>query len=116
MLLGWFEKRWCWHWDLELLIGKLQDATKVIPPGREFLRRIINLLQGGWLYHPHILLNRAFFSDLRWWQFLLFHWNGDPRMMPLPSPLLLLVVDLLVDLTVAWALESCIRCFRTIVP
>ena len=39
-----------------------------------------------------------------------------PQMMPLPSPLPLLVVDLLADLAVDWASESWIRRFRAIVP
>ena len=34
LLLGWLERRWCWRRDLESLIGKLQDAAKVIPPGQ----------------------------------------------------------------------------------
>ena len=92
MLLGWFEKKWCWRRDLESLIGKLQDAAKVIPPGRAFLRRIIDLLQGGWHYNHHIRLNRKFFADLRWWQFLLSYWNGV-RFVPLQRPEVVVVSD-----------------------
>ena len=36
LLHGWFGKRWCWRRDLESLIGKLQDAAKVIPRAGHF--------------------------------------------------------------------------------
>ena len=40
----WRNKRWCTRRQLELLIGHLHHAAKVVWPGRTFLRRTIDLL------------------------------------------------------------------------
>ena len=44
LLEAWLHKRFCKRKDLESLIGHLQHACKVVPQGRSFLRRMINLL------------------------------------------------------------------------
>ena len=62
--------------DLLSLIGLLAYATKVVPEGRPFLRRMINLASSfKHLDHP-IRLNADFKSDLMWWHLFLHTWNG----------------------------------------
>ena len=64
LLYQWASKKWCTRTELESLIGSLHHVTKVVPPGRTFLRRMIDLLcaltvnsaaiwPGGWsFYNP----------------------------------------------------------------
>ena len=44
LLEVWSQKRWCRRNDLESLIAHLQHACKVVPQGRSFLSRMMNLL------------------------------------------------------------------------
>ena len=82
LLEQWSHKRSCKRKDLESLMGHLQHACKVVPQGRSFLRRMINLLcafrredhpippQPGVLSRPHLvartlsLLERLQFSSV----------------------------------------------------
>ena len=43
-LEDWPQKRWCKRKEVESLIGYLQYACKVVPQGRSFLHRMIDLL------------------------------------------------------------------------
>ena len=43
----WLPKKACRISDLQSLAGKLQHASKVVRPGRTFLRRMFELLKGG---------------------------------------------------------------------
>ncbi|XP_055352887.1 uncharacterized protein LOC129598832 [Paramacrobiotus metropolitanus] len=62
--------------DLLSLIGKLSWATKIIPAGRIFLRRMINLANSVRQLHYRISLNKEFRADLNWWLEFLPLWNG----------------------------------------
>ena len=62
--------------ELQSLIGSLNFACRVIPPGRAFLQRIINLTIGIKKPYHHVRLNAAFFEDIRMWQMFLKDWNG----------------------------------------
>ena len=76
--------------DLESLTGHLQHACKVVPQGRSFLRRMINLLC-AFCHNDHpIRLNWEFFLNLTWWRGLFRLWNGCsflqyPQWAPLPD-------------------------------
>ena len=62
--------------ELELLIGTLQHACKVMKLGRSPLRRMIDLL---WVpRHPHhfVCLNQEFCADLQSWLAFTEQWNG----------------------------------------
>ena len=61
--------------ELQSLIGSLNFACKVVPPGRAFLQRIINLTIGISKPHHHIKLNKAFYGDINMWQNFVEHWN-----------------------------------------
>ena len=62
--------------ELQSLIGTLNFACKVIPPGRAFLQRIINLTRGVPKPHHHIRLTKGFREDVKMWQNFLKSWNG----------------------------------------
>ena len=47
LVAEWLGKRSCMDKELESLVGKLQHATKVIRPGRTFLRCVFELLRGS---------------------------------------------------------------------
>ena len=69
-----FKKR-----DLQSLVGLLQHATKVVWPGRSFLRRLHALLAdvGADRDANHwIRPNRAAKADIVWWHTFVSSWNG----------------------------------------
>ena len=67
LLYQWASKKWCTRTELESLIGSLHHVTKVVPPGRAFLRRMIDLLCAFRSSSHPICLNREFRRDLAWW-------------------------------------------------
>lgn len=76
LLNEWQGKRACRKRELLSLIGKLSHATKVITPGRIFLRRMIDLSCKPKQLHHWVRLNEDFRSDLAWWICFLKTWNG----------------------------------------
>lgn len=73
--------------ELQSLIGTLNFATKVIVPGRAFLRRLIDLTVNVRNSTHHIHLNSAARADLQAWSIFLEHFNGkymisDPSWLP----------------------------------
>ena len=66
----------CTLTELQSLIGTLNFACKVVPPGRPFLQRMIELTRNAKQPHHHIKLNSGFFKDLTMWQKFIASWNG----------------------------------------
>ena len=62
--------------NLQSLTGLLQHATKVIRPGRPFLRRLHALQSVGSFPHHQIRLNIAARADIIWWHTFVDTWNG----------------------------------------
>ena len=62
--------------ELQSLIGTLNFACRVVPPGRAFLQRIINLTVGLKKAHHRTRLSKAFFDDLAMWELFVRGWNG----------------------------------------
>ncbi|KAL5506051.1 hypothetical protein EMCRGX_G007617 [Ephydatia muelleri] len=62
--------------ELLSLIGKLSFAAKVVPAGRLFLRRLIDLSTTVRKLHHHISLNAEARANIRWWDCFLPSWNG----------------------------------------
>ena len=62
--------------NLQRLMGVLQFATKVVRPGRPFLRRLYALQEVG--NHPDhfVRLNQAARADIMWWYVFTERWNG----------------------------------------
>ena len=62
--------------NLQSIIGSLQFVSKAVPPGRAFLRRLINLTVG--LRHPshRVRINNESKEDLRMWSKFLSSCNG----------------------------------------
>ena len=75
-LAEWQDKKSCTRKDLEHLIGVLQFAIKVVPHGRPFVRRMIDLMSVTKVAYHHIRLNRDFRSYLAWWKTFVDTWNG----------------------------------------
>ena len=62
--------------EIQSLIGTLNFATKVVIPGRTFLRRLIDLTIGITCPTRHISLNSEARADLNAWKLFLQHFNG----------------------------------------
>ena len=75
-LQEWEERRRCTKRELQSLIGTLQHASRVVRPGRSFLRRMIDLAKIPKRPHHFVRLNMEFRADLRWWHVFADHWNG----------------------------------------
>ena len=77
LLIQQFEnKHSCALKELQSLIGSLYFACKVVPPGRPFLQRMIDLTRNIKKPHHHIKLNAGFYKDLQMWKISISNWNG----------------------------------------
>ena len=66
----------CTKRQLLSLIGKLSFACKVVPAGRIFLRRLIDLSCSVTRLHHHIRMTTDARLDLQWWLDFLPSWSG----------------------------------------
>ena len=62
--------------ELQRVIGSLQHCSYIVPAGRAFLRRLIQLTIGLSLPHHHTRLNSEARADLDTWATFLKHFNG----------------------------------------
>ena len=76
------DRKSCTLKELQSLIGTLNFACKVVPPGRPFLQRMIQLTRNVSSAHHHIKLNKGFFKDLAMWETFLTDWNGSNFFLP----------------------------------
>ena len=76
LILSWLHKKVAVARDLKSLVGKLENACKVVRPGRSFLRRMLDLLRGVHSNRRLIRLSEAFRSDVLWWHTFLEGWNS----------------------------------------
>ena len=76
MLSEFKNKKSCTLKELQSLIGTLNFACRVIPPGRPFLQRMIALTHNISKPHHHIKLSAGFYKDLHMWQKFISGWNG----------------------------------------
>ena len=67
--------------ELLSLIGSLSFAAKVIPAGRIFFRRLIDLSTSVKKLHHRIKLNSSARADIQWWLDFLPTWNGIGLML-----------------------------------
>ena len=57
-------------------MGLLQFATKVVFPGRPFMRRLYTAQSIGTLPNYHVRLNLPTMADILWWHLFISTWNG----------------------------------------
>lgn len=74
-------RRRCTKRELLSLIGSLSFACKVVPAGRIFLRRLIDLSKTVVKLHHHIRLSAEAKADLQRWHECLPHWDGVSFML-----------------------------------
>ena len=75
-LLFMHARKKCIKQELLSLIGKLSFACKILPAGRMFLRRLIDLSTTVKQLHRHIRLTTDARLDIRWWFDFLPQWSG----------------------------------------
>ena len=85
LLQVWAGKKSARRRDLQVILGHLNHACKVIPPGRSFLRNMIALLKVAHSPSHHVRLTRSFRADLQWWLSFAERWNGVGIFPPDPS-------------------------------
>ena len=71
----WQNRRTCTKQHLLSLIGKLSSVSKIVQPGRIFLRRLINLSTTVVKLHHHVTLNSEAKADIEWWCQFLPSWS-----------------------------------------
>ena len=76
LIRSWLSRHKATKRELLSLIGMLSFAAKVVPAGRLFLRRLIDLSTTVRKLHHHISLNAEARADIRWWDSFLPSWNG----------------------------------------
>ena len=81
----WIGKKSCRKKELESLIGRLSHASRVVKPGKTFMRRLFEALSGARRSHHLIRLGAAVRSDILWWHTFIDGWNGV-SLIPNPSP------------------------------
>ena len=69
-------KRTCTKKLLLSVIGKLAFACKVVPPGRIFLRRLIDLSTTVGPIHHNVTINQEARKDIQWWIDFLPDWTS----------------------------------------
>ena len=74
-LQSWSTRNKCLKRELLSLVGKLNFACRIIPAGRIFLRRLIDLSTSR-LPHHHVTMNHEARRDIEWWLRFLPSWNG----------------------------------------
>ena len=81
MLSRWQKTKKCTKRELLSLIGKLSFAAKVVPSGRTFIRRLIDLSKTVSRLTHHISLNAGARQDINWWLQFLPTWNGKHKIL-----------------------------------
>ena len=76
LVAQWGGKRTATKRDLLELIGFLGFASKVVKPGRTFVRRLIDLSTTVSSLDHFVTINAEAREDIRWWQEFLPLWNG----------------------------------------
>lgn len=70
------ERKSCTKRELLSLLGHLNYACRVIPPGRAFISYLITLSMSVVKMHHHVSLNKECRRDLDMWRKFLGQWNG----------------------------------------
>ena len=84
LLRSWGQRKKCTKRELLSLIGLLAFASKVVKPGRIFLRRLIDLSTTVTALDHYIYLNLDARADIDWWSRFLPEWHGVEIIHPTP--------------------------------
>ena len=84
MLAEWEGRRSATKHQLQSLIGHLSHASKVVKPGRTFMREVIRTMSIPRASHHLTRLNAQCRADLAWWSIFLASWNGISLFPGLP--------------------------------
>lgn len=89
-LTTWSARTPCTKQELLSFIGTLSFAAKVVPAGRTFLRRMIDLSTTAGHLHDTITLSEGLRLDIRWWEAFATPWTGRsffllPNWTPAPD-------------------------------
>ena len=78
LLTDWHGRKSGLRGELESLVGQLQHASKVVRPGRSFLRRLYDLLPQTSHFQKHfrVRLSAECQADIEWWFAFGSCWNG----------------------------------------
>jgi hypothetical protein len=80
----WMTRTGCSLTELQSLIGTLSFATKVVRPGRIFLRRMIDMMIAT-KDKQYIRLSDGFRADCSWWAAFAYQWNGTSVLFQKPT-------------------------------
>ena len=75
-LAFWLRRNTCTKRELLSLIGKLSFASKVVKPGRIFVRRLIDTSMRVSSLRGKITIDHETKADLIWWDTFIQDWNG----------------------------------------
>ena len=85
LVQSWLHRSRATKRELESLAGFLEDAAKIVKPGRTFIRRIYSTISSLSKPHHHIRINQQLHSDIAWWHSFLTAWNGVSLMSVMSS-------------------------------
>ena len=75
-LSAWGDRKAAPKRELLSLIGHLSHAATVVPPGRAFVRHLINTSSQASALHHFVRLNRSCRADILWWTEFGLSWSG----------------------------------------
>ena len=82
----WLDRKACTKRELESLVGRLSHASRVVKPGKTFMRHLFEALTGTRQAHHHVRLSSSIRSDIRWWHTFMAEWNGVSMIPHLWTP------------------------------
>ena len=77
----WLDRKSCTKRELESLVGRLSHASRVVKPGKTFMRHLFEALTGTRQARHHVRLSASIWLDVRWWYIFMAEWNWV-RMIP----------------------------------
>ena len=75
-------KRKCTQRELLSVVGRLVHASKCVPPGRAFTRRLLDAAHSVSGLGHRVRITAEVRADLRWWETFLPLWNGAFPLVP----------------------------------
>ena len=63
----WLDRKSCMKRDLESLVSRLSYTSRVVKPGKTFMRHLFEVLTGTRQAHHHVRPSASIRSDIQWW-------------------------------------------------